>query len=368
MSKHGYQVLGVLTSICAFTSVAGSCYIIYGASLVRGSLKNKSNKTNPVFITEHVLWMSVCDVVQQAWLGFTWLPVGFDGHWNANWSPAACGITGMIAQFFLLASASWNFVIAVSLLRMLNATPLWQFQKEIKYNHIFAWGISFVSCILPWFGSAYGYTKNIELKYGLSEFECWIGVPSYALVLYLPAAIYVFFAALLLLFTYIKSKAKRIQHSSTSWRLALYTIVFVITWTFPIILRIHGMTSSNEPAPFMVWAHHLSIACIGIGNAAIWGTSQSFKEKTSSSKSGRSKDSSKTNTRTKSGKRSNRSQKSIKSDTNLHTADTTVDFDSRSDVISASPGDDEVPNEIAGVIALNSDTAMEEDDHTIEMA
>eukprot|EP01084_Bolivina_argentea_P026661 49606_1 len=276
MSKVSYQVLGAFTSILGFISVIGAAYIIYGAVQIR---RNYSpSKTRPLFVINHVLYMSICDVAQQGWIAFSWLSVAFDGSWNANWSPISCKITGTIAQFFLVASASWNFVIAICLMRMLRATPIHKFEREIKYHHIFSWGISFILCIVPWFENAYGYTKNIELIYGLKEFECWISDSVYQLCLYLPAMIYVFIAFILLIFTFIQSRNKKIQHTSTSLRLAAYTIVFVVTWTFPIILRLHGMTSDKAPPTFTVWAHHISIACIGIGNAVIWGTSQSIKE------------------------------------------------------------------------------------------
>eukprot|EP00483_Globobulimina_turgida_P008458 UN08475 len=206
MSKVSYQALGGITSGLAFMSVVGAAYIIYGATHIRLTMRNSPSKTRPLFVINHVLYMSVCDVAQQGWIAFSWLPLAFDGSWNANWSPASCKITGMFAQFFLVASASWNFVIAICLMRMLGATPIHVFEREIVYHHTFAWGVALILCIIPWFGDAYGYTTNIELSYGLKEFECWINSSMYQLCLYLPAMIYVFSCFLLLIFTFIQSK------------------------------------------------------------------------------------------------------------------------------------------------------------------
>eukprot|EP01084_Bolivina_argentea_P190014 326651_1 len=288
MSKVSYQVLGVITTVLGATSVCGALYIIQGCIRIRQTFsKNSSNR--PLFMINHVLWMSFCDVLQQGWISFSWLPVGFDGSWNANWPPIACKLTGTFAQYFLTASASWNFVIAICLMRMLRATPCYVLADELIYHHIFAWTVPLILCILPWIHDAYGYTKNIELKYGLHEFECWIHGGPYQLCLYAPAMIYVFIAFTLLIFTFFQQKAKKINNASTSLRLAAYTIIFVVTWTFPILLRLYGMITHLPPPTFIVWAHHISIASIGIGNAMIWGTSQQKLKQNHGSKSGGSR-------------------------------------------------------------------------------
>ena len=55
---------------------------------------------------------------------------------------------------------------------MLRATPMHELEHEIKYHHLFVWSVSFICCIAPWIGNAYGYTANIELQYGFANFEC----------------------------------------------------------------------------------------------------------------------------------------------------------------------------------------------------
>lgn len=127
MSKVGYQVLGGLTSFFAFTSVIASSYIICGAIRVRRSLINKPAKNRPLFVIQHVLFMSICDVFTQTWLGVVWLPIGFDGNWNANWSWFTCSLWGSFGQFFLVASASWylhQYVVKYDVSSMISMQEL----------------------------------------------------------------------------------------------------------------------------------------------------------------------------------------------------------------------------------------------------
>ena len=140
VTRHDtYQALGAITSILSFVSVLGAIYIMRSAQQLRKESGYTKSKHGVFFITDFVFWMSFCDVIQQAWLGWSWLSVAFDASFNANWSPFACKTTGFFAQYFLVGSASWNFVIAVSLLRILIGTDIEQFKNEIKYHHMFAW-------------------------------------------------------------------------------------------------------------------------------------------------------------------------------------------------------------------------------------
>ena len=113
----------------------------YGTILTnRRSKETKMHKENrALFITDLVFWMAFCDVIQQAWLGWTWLSVAFDAGFNANWPNYICKPVGFIAQFFLVGSASWNFIIAITLLRILLGFDVTKFDNEIKYYHCFAW-------------------------------------------------------------------------------------------------------------------------------------------------------------------------------------------------------------------------------------
>ena len=165
-------------------------------------------------------------------------------------------------------------------------------------------GIPAITCIIPLFEDAYGYVLNIEEKYGIDEFECWISIKEYQLCLYLPAIIYVSFAAILLGFTYYKvTKTNDIRKTAAvSKRLTLYTIVFVITWLFPILLRLRGIITISEPHPWWVWAHHISLALIGTGNALIWSSSKTLKQAKDKHKLSNSKIKSKTKSRHKKSK------------------------------------------------------------------
>jgi len=138
--------------------------------------------------------MCFCDVIQQFWLGWVWLSVATNSSFNGNWPAGLCTTIGMIAQFFLVGSAAWNFAIAAILLRMLLAYKIDTLEWEVKYHHMFCWGTATICTFVPLFAQAYGYTPNIEIKYGKVEFECWIEEPSFQMCLYGPAMAFVFFA------------------------------------------------------------------------------------------------------------------------------------------------------------------------------
>jgi len=126
-----------------------------------------------------------------------------------------CTTIGMIAQFFLVGSAAWNFAISAILLRMLLAYKIDTLEWEVKYHHMFCWGTATVCTFVPLFAQAYGYTPNIEIKYGFVEFECWIEEPSFQMCLYGPAMAFVFFAACLLIFTLYRSHTGAFHDSNT---------------------------------------------------------------------------------------------------------------------------------------------------------
>jgi hypothetical protein len=278
----GYQVLGVFTWLFSWTSAACALYIMRESYRLRvGHRAGALREQAPIFLTNHVFWMCFCDVIQQFWLGYVWMSVAFKSNFNNNWSQGTCWTIGSIAQFFLVGSAAWNFTIAVLLLRVLTHFSIHTFEKEIPYHHAFVWGVSFICWLAPWVrpkGVAYGYVANIEHKYGFAPFECWISVPDYQLCLYIPAMVFVFSAGFLLLVTILKAYRGEFQKTrEVVGRLSLYTIVFVLTWTFPIALRLRGTLTSTEPHPFLVWAHHISLSVIGMGNAFVWGRSQQMR-------------------------------------------------------------------------------------------
>ena len=150
--REGYQVLGAITSILSFISVFGAGYIMHSAVQLRrrSNVSAKNRESRALFITDLVFWMAFCDVIQQAWLGWTWLSVAFDSSFNANWPNYICKPVGFVAQFFLLGSASWNFIIAILLLRILLGFDVTtHFDKELRYYHYFAWyvlSIHFTIC------------------------------------------------------------------------------------------------------------------------------------------------------------------------------------------------------------------------------
>lgn len=314
MSLHdSYQALGVITSLLCFASVLGAIYVMYSAIQIRKYIKSSSRLKHerPVFLTDYVFWMSCCDLFQQFYYGLALSSVGFDSNYNANWDDWICQTIAMIQQFCLVASATWNFLIAVCLLRiLLGKIELYQFEKELKWHHLFVWSIALICCIIPWFGDTYGYVSNVEENYGFKQFQCWINHHETQLCLYAPIFIYVTFATFLLFviiyrnrndafITNKKSKGKG-KGRGTALRLSMFTVVFVVTWMCPFILRVRGIFSDKEAPAVLVWMHHIGFASIGLANAIIWGLSSSLKKQKMSMAESKMKSKSKSKSKSRS--------------------------------------------------------------------
>jgi len=151
--------------------------------------------------------------------------------------------------------------------------------QQTPYHHVFVWVTALLCTIIPFCGNAYGYVANVESDQGFAKFECWIQgqiSTTCQLCLYAPAIIFILFAILLLFY------APWAWHKgiiNKPWRSCLYSIAFVVIWAFPAILRVRAMIFTSDPAPILVWLHHLGLSTVGLFNALIWDISSRMPEK-----------------------------------------------------------------------------------------
>eukprot|EP01084_Bolivina_argentea_P312251 540583_1 len=272
-----YQVVGVCTMILSFFSALGACYIIYTAYQKR---KDKQNRD--FIVNDYVYYMSWCDLCGAIQVLLYWSAVGFDSSWMAQWPFGLCWVSAFIFQFVLVSSATWNFFIAINLVRLMafKASPMdLKYESDIeciagrklKWNHVIVWGISLIATLVP--VTSYGYTPNAEEAYGFDEYECWIEHKDYQLCLY--AFIFVYVGLTICILFWIVLGKFDIVGSSTAGtqpiqnRLAAYSLLFVIVWIFPLIARSYKFAGWVTP-PWLVVMHHLLLASVGIGNCLIW--------------------------------------------------------------------------------------------------
>ena len=81
-----------------------------------------------------------------------------------------------------------------------------------------------------------------------SEIECWINNHYYQLCLYIPIVLYMIFAIILTIYSIYRvrkiAKAKsnkdfnKTKKGLLIKRLLAFTIIFIVTWIFPLIVRL----------------------------------------------------------------------------------------------------------------------------------
>eukprot|EP01083_Nonionella_stella_P224926 800195_1 len=276
MSKTLYQITGVLTMTLSFLSIMGASYIIHTAYQKR---KDKQNRD--FIVNDYVFYMSFCDLIAAIQVLLYWSAIAFDSSWMASWPHGLCWISGFIFQFVLVGSATWNFFIAINLVRLMafQASPLdLKYESDhticgniVKWNHVIVWTVALIASLIP--VTAYGFTTNAEAKAGFDQYECWIDNTNYQLCLYLLIFIYVGIT-ICILFWILLGKFGIVNSSSYGTefienRLAAYSLLFVIVWIFPLIARCYGFAGIETPTFFVVM-HHLLLASVGIGNCFIW--------------------------------------------------------------------------------------------------
>ena len=118
-------------------------------------------------------------------------------------------------------------------------------------------------------------------------FECWIIDHYYQLCLYIPIGTYMIFAIILTIYSIYRvrkiGKVKSNKDFSKTkrglliQRLLAFTIIFLITWIFPLIVRLWPFMFDVKAPPFIFLVlHHASLGCIGLGNSIVWISSSSF--------------------------------------------------------------------------------------------
>ena len=194
----------------------------------------------------------------------------------AHTSHNTCIIKAFISQFFASASVCYNFIIATILFRILYfKTSLEKMNQTIVYCHIYAWIGAGLAAIVPlcldlYTHVIYGYCcifRNCLVKY---------------LCLWSQIVFYVSFAILLLFYCiYLKYCSKpwpqqdkfQTNVAQLSRKMFYFTLMFVLTWIFPLLDTIIEGFSQESPPNTIIYLHDFSFASMGLCNAIIWGTS-----------------------------------------------------------------------------------------------
>eukprot|EP01084_Bolivina_argentea_P211476 359741_1 len=288
-SHHVSLVLKLPTFILAIISLIGSIYVCFSAYMLRRlrQLPRKRNITKPFVITHLVFWMSFSDIMINIWILLVWIPpiMNLSNYYPIN----ICKIIGAFGQFFFVASScfycviiyvTWIMVTAAysmivkSKQTLFTSIPLsnaHNLESNVPYQRmnndndqtknnltqklnkivirggIFSISMAIILTCVPFIGDSYGYVYNVS-TYEYEKFECWITVHYYQLCLYIPILIYMLFALILTLYSIYrvrkiaKVKANKNFNKTKKGllirRLLSFTIIFILTWIFPLIYGI----------------------------------------------------------------------------------------------------------------------------------
>ena len=242
--------------------------------------------------------MSICDIAFEMTEFLQFLGVDVHGSIHYNVSHIhnyKCVLEACIQQFFVVASPTWNFILAITLLRIMYfQVTLEKIEDTMWKNHVFVWTIALIATIIPFGFDGYGYVPNSNGAF----FQCWISKSKFQLCLYGPVIIYLLFSLCLMLYCVYKGcrfdekynsaannnvgltesplHTRRISSSPNkltrlNMQIVYFTIVFVLAWSGPVVNRMMTIIKPSESVPdWIVWWHDIGITSIGLSNAAIW--------------------------------------------------------------------------------------------------
>eukprot|EP01124_Arcella_intermedia_P021854 TRINITY_DN3127_c0_g2_i1.p1 TRINITY_DN3127_c0_g2~~TRINITY_DN3127_c0_g2_i1.p1 ORF type:complete len:324 (+),score=51.98 TRINITY_DN3127_c0_g2_i1:65-1036(+) len=241
---------------------------------------------------QFVLCQSLCDLifstkflVQAIEADPAWFTLSDINH--SNHTPdTACLVLGMLGQFSMMGTVLWSTTISFLILKLFMMRPFNYEQYPQKddskvfqfISHVVIWSLAIVSSVIPYYLDYYGPTTN----------GCWIeGNHHTARIIFFLVPLLICFLAgfviLVLVFVKMKVFSMRVMYLRemdadsgikdripTQKVLVAYTMVFVLFWTFPVILRILQLLKIQEKTVF-IYGDIFCVAGQGFANALVWG-------------------------------------------------------------------------------------------------
>jgi len=294
-SQH-IERLSLIYYIMAPLSMVSSLFIII--TFLRFPKKLFTSQASHL---KFVFFQAVCDFlfslrflltalyIRPEWISYGSVPViplvpvnesaGIVPSWTGP--DAFCVTLGFTGQFFMIASVSWNLMVSIQILQLFwfrrrydyadissSETP----QSSTLYHHIFVWLFSFIASIAPLILRQYGATTN----------GCWITEEYHEtrLVLFIfPLSAFLISSLIILIICLSKMQiiSLRVVYAQqfdpdnffpTMRLLVAYTMVFILFWISPVILRVLEIIHQHPIA--LVYGDIISISTQGMANALVW--------------------------------------------------------------------------------------------------
>ena len=283
----------------------------------------------PDLLIHHIFWMSLFDSLESLWILIHWFLKLFNTNFVES-NDQICYAFGVVGQITGLGCIMWYFIIALSLfITIFDFCNQLSF-KQLKITHsIIAWIVIIIMTIIPAIGKVYGLIDE-DTQAIVDSSECWISDERYWITYYAPM-MFVWCFAVFLLFcvcfrfgsngkissqcktcinkckfrhctcnnndntnnnnnnnsdhesninSYILGDGISTNNSAVIKRLTLFTVVYIVSWSFAMIHRTYDILSKNEhkDAPILIIGlHWCCLACLGSGNAFVWSNAHFFQ-------------------------------------------------------------------------------------------
>lgn len=221
--------------------------------------------------TSLVFWLSFCDFFFS--LKFFATAVWFDSN-SVQEHAVACLAQSIAAQFFGLASISWNAMISLNLLVQLR-NPFANTAGFAKFYHIWVWLLAASTTAVMVIAQAYGVS---------GDGTCWISNTKYRLMFFTPLLAYFLISLTTLLVAVVRMRniqAVMSTDASTKvvFRMALYVLTFIVFWSGPLLHRTvqyFAPDSTTAQSTALQYMDAIGASAQGFVNGLVWLTSPSF--------------------------------------------------------------------------------------------
>jgi hypothetical protein len=251
-----YRIAGTLATMSAF----GSFGIILSALLI--SKLRENPHTLVVFLALSDFMLSLKFIATALYPGSASLQNIYE----------ICMLQAGWAQFWALASVSWNAIISLNLIIKLKS-PFTNSAGYEKYYHVWVWGLSSLTTAALVMTQSFGKS---------GDGTCWFpeySQPYYKLLFFAPLLAYfgVSFASLVVYLQRLKTLG---NDRRVAFRMTLYVFIFIMFWTGPLVHRFiqifYPDDVLNDDSGVLVYIDVVSITSQGAINALVWLTSPTF--------------------------------------------------------------------------------------------
>lgn len=185
----------------------------------------------------------------------------------------SCYLQAGWAQFWGLASISWNGMISLNLIINLHKQGFARTSNLSKFYHMFVWGLSIATTSIMFAA----HDRIGESGDGTCWVEKWND--PYRLLFLVPLLVYFSVSISAVLLAFVRTSNGVMSDSSrrgVMLRMVSYVAVFLLCWAGPVVHRIYALAHhSHDPLALQI-VDAAGVSIQGFANAMVWLTNPSF--------------------------------------------------------------------------------------------